>query len=107
MSLLTEMFSGKYLKKLVGRSDIEDALKRLDKLTQEEARMATAQVLQVTHTVDGRVKAVDDKVAKVIDGTQYIFNQSLIKFNSMCLDGRQAREVRQQIATDVDQVKRS
>ena len=107
MSLLTEMFSGKYLKKLVGRSDIEDALKRLDKLTQEEARMATAQVLQVTHTVDGRVKAVDDKVAKVIDGTQYIFNQSLIKFNSMRLDGRQAREVRQQIATDVDQVKRS
>ena len=68
MSLLTEMFSGKYLKKLVGRTDIEDALKRLDKLTQEEVRMATAQVLKVTHTIDDRVKAVDDKVAAVIDG---------------------------------------
>jgi hypothetical protein len=65
---LTEIFSEKYLKKLVGRTDIEDALKRLDKLTQEEARMATAQVLKVTHTVDDRVKAVDDKVAAVIDG---------------------------------------
>jgi hypothetical protein len=135
MSLLTEVFSGKYLKKLVGRTDIEDALKRLDKLTQEEARMATAQILKVTHTVDDRVrgvtdkvvrvdnrvagiddrvasvddrvKAVDDKVAEVIDGAQYIFNQSLIKFNSMRLDGRQAREVLQQTATDVDQVKRS
>ena len=114
MSLLTEMFSGKYLKKLVGRTDIEDALKKLDKLTQEEARMATAQILKVTHTVDDRVrsvddrvKAVDDKVAEVIDGAKYIFNQSSIKFNSKRLDGRQAREVLQQTATDVDQVKRS
>ena len=30
---------------------MEDALKRLDRLTDEEARMATAQVLRVTHTV--------------------------------------------------------
>ena len=28
----------KYLKKLIGRKDIEDALRRLDQLTQEEAR---------------------------------------------------------------------
>jgi ribosomal 50S subunit-associated protein YjgA (DUF615 family) len=61
----------KYLKKLVGMTDIEDALKRLDKLTQEEARMATAQVLRVVHTVDDRVKAVDDKVTTVIDGAQF------------------------------------
>jgi hypothetical protein len=102
---LTELFSETYLKKLVGRTEIEDALKRLDKLTQEEARMATAQVLRVTHTVDervkgvtddvlgvdnrvagvdnrvagvdDRVKAVDDKVATVIDGAYHIFNLSL------------------------------
>lgn len=53
---------------------MEDSLKRLDKLTQEEARMATAQVLKVTHIVDERVKgvvnqivAVDDRVAIVDD----------------------------------------
>ena len=68
LSQLTEIFLERYLKKLVGRTDIEDALKRLDKLTQEEARMATAQVLKVTHTIDDRVKAVDDKVAAVVDG---------------------------------------
>jgi archaellum component FlaC len=64
---LTELFSGKYLKKLIGRTEIEDALKRLDKLTQEEARMATAQVLKVTHTVDDRVREVTDKVIDVDD----------------------------------------
>jgi len=71
ISPLTKIFSEKYLKKLVGRTDIEDALKRLDKLTQEEARMATVQVLKVTHTVDDRVKVVDDKVTTVIDGAQF------------------------------------
>ena len=67
----------KYLKKLIGKTDIEDALKRLDKLTNEEVRMATAEVLRTTHTiddrvagVDDRVKAVDDKVVVVIDGAQ-------------------------------------
>ena len=35
----------------MGRNDIEDALKRLDKLTQEEARMAVAETLKLTHIV--------------------------------------------------------
>ena len=55
------------MKKLVGRTDLEDALKRLDKLTHEEARMTTAQVLKVTHTVDDRVRRVDDKVVGIDD----------------------------------------
>jgi hypothetical protein len=75
--------SEKYLKKLIGRRDIEDALSRLDRLTQEEARMATAQVLKVAHRVEDGVKAVgeqvkgadikvkeiDDKVDVAIEGT--------------------------------------
>ena len=32
---------------------MEDALKRLDRLTQEEARMAAAETLKLTHTVLG------------------------------------------------------
>jgi hypothetical protein len=55
----------KFLKKLVGRKDIEDALTRLDKLTQEEARMAAAQILRLTHSVNDKVKAVDEKVTGV------------------------------------------
>jgi hypothetical protein len=60
---LTEPFSEKYLKKLFGNgTDIEDALKRLDILTQEEAQMAAAQVMKATHAVDdtGRVRGVAD-----------------------------------------------
>jgi hypothetical protein len=37
------------LKKLVGRTDIEDALKRLDDLTREEVQMAIAQILETTN----------------------------------------------------------
>ena len=59
--------SEKYLKKLIGKNDIEDALKRLDKLTNEEVRMVTAQVLKATHTVEDRVVDVDDKLACVDD----------------------------------------
>ena len=50
------------MKKLMGRTEIEDGLKKLDKLTQEEARMAAAQNLKATHTVDERVKGVADAV---------------------------------------------
>ena len=77
---MTEPFSEKYLKKLFGnKTDVEDALKRLDVLTQEEAQMAAAQVLNATHTVDdtGRVRgvadialSVDNRVAGVSDQVQ-------------------------------------
>jgi hypothetical protein len=63
---LTEPFSEKYLKKLFGNTtDIEDALKRLDRLTQEEARMAAAQLLKVTNTIDNRVGGIADNVLVV------------------------------------------
>ena len=68
-----EPFSGNYLKKLIGNSDIEDALKRLDKLT-EEARMAAVQILRVRGitdnvlAVDNRVVTVNDRVARVVKG---------------------------------------
>ena len=83
----------KHLKKLMGKTDIEDALKRLDKLTQDEVRMATAQLLTLTHGVDhkatridgkvtriddevkgvsGKVRDIDDKVRVVHEGSQYV-----------------------------------
>ena len=45
--LLSELFA----RKLLGRKDIEDALKRLDSLIQEEFRMVTAHTLGVTTEV--------------------------------------------------------
>lgn len=49
--LLFEGSPEKYFKKLVGRVDLEGALKRLDKLTHDETRMATTQVLKDTYNV--------------------------------------------------------
>jgi uncharacterized protein YoxC len=37
----------------------------LDKLTQEEARMASAELLKMAHSVDGKVMGVDDRVKGV------------------------------------------
>jgi hypothetical protein len=52
----------KFLKKLLGRNDVEDALMRLDKLTQEEAKMATAEVLKITRGMDTNMKVLIDGV---------------------------------------------
>ena len=93
-------YSGKYFKKLIGEDGVEDALKRLDRLTQEEARMAAAQLLKVTNTIGNTVGGIADNVLVVhnivagiddasvdecvayvddhlkdVDGAQYIFNQ--------------------------------
>jgi hypothetical protein len=57
----------RFLGKLTGNTDIENSLNKLDKLTQEEARMASAELLKATHTVDGKVTGVDDRVKGVDD----------------------------------------
>jgi hypothetical protein len=58
----------KFGKRLIGRTEMEDGLKRLDKLTHEEAWMGMAQNLKATHAVGERVGVVDDRVAEVIRG---------------------------------------
>jgi hypothetical protein len=71
-SFLADLDSEKFLKKLIGRSDVEDAVSRLDSLTKEESLMTMAKNLEVTHDVDGNVKDIkvlaqdiDDKVQGV------------------------------------------
>ena len=70
IDLLAQICSEKYLKKLIGNTEAEDSLQRLDKLTHEEARMASAELLKVTHRVEGKVKGVDDKVQDVRSDVQ-------------------------------------
>ena len=45
-------------KKLLGESEIEVILQRLDRLIQEEARIIAAQTLGVVHSLVGNVKTV-------------------------------------------------
>jgi hypothetical protein len=107
-------------------ADLEDALKKLDRLTQEEARMAHAEVLRITHSirdgvqiVDGKVEevgdkvqCVDDKVQVVIDGARGLHSQLKGLLTSIFSDSTQARvaaqETRlviQQAANDIDEIK--
>jgi hypothetical protein len=46
----------KFTKKILGESEVETVLRRLDRLTQEEARMTVAQTLGVVHGLVGSVK---------------------------------------------------
>ena len=89
-SHLTYRHAEKYVNKLLGKDDIESALKRLDTLTQEEARMATVEVLKM-------MRSVNDKVNVVLDGTQRV----VIRSSTLCrtfifLDGRETKEITQQ-----------
>ncbi|KAH9028626.1 hypothetical protein EDB85DRAFT_2291206, partial [Lactarius pseudohatsudake] len=98
----------KFLKKLAGMTDLEDAVKKLDRLTQEEARMALAEVLRITHDVRDEVKVVDGKVAEVGDKVQCIDEKVQIAID----DGKEtrvvvteAKPIIQQMANNVDEVK--
>ena len=65
--MLTKRREEKFFRKLAGMADLEDALKKLDRLTQEEARMANAEVMRVTHSIRDGIKVVDGKVDEVGD----------------------------------------
>jgi hypothetical protein len=111
--MYANLCSEKFLKKLVGKKNIEDALRRLDKLTQEEARMAAAQILSLTHAVDDKVtgvgsklKGVDNKMDIVIKGTPVLLVTHLpILIAYMYLDGKDTKVFVQQTSNNVDDMK--
>ena len=55
-----ERVTEQFAKKLLGDSEIEKILKRLDRLTQEEARMTVAQTLAIVHGLLDNTKVVMD-----------------------------------------------
>jgi hypothetical protein len=59
---MVECAAEKFAKKLLGETEIESVLKRLDRLTQEEARMTVVQTLEVVHGLMSNVKVVMDGV---------------------------------------------
>ena len=58
MASLIERITEKFAKKLIGESDIEAVLRRLDRLTQEEVRMTAANSLEVIHELFNNLKEV-------------------------------------------------
>jgi hypothetical protein len=67
---LAEDVTEKFTKKLLGKSDVEAILQRLDRLTQEEARMTAAHTLEVVHGLFNNLK-------EVMDGAQASFGVAI------------------------------
>ncbi|KAH8999661.1 hypothetical protein EDB86DRAFT_3101604 [Lactarius hatsudake] len=61
-----------FLKKILGRNDIDDALLRLDKLEQGELRMVTAQVLMTTSDLKDTTNDIKDATCHIKDVTSDI-----------------------------------
>jgi hypothetical protein len=57
--------SEKFLKKVAGIAKLDDGLKKLDRMTNEELRMASAEALRIGHTIGEKVEGVDKKVQGV------------------------------------------
>ena len=68
---MAECAAEKFAQKLLGESAIEAVLQRLDRLTQDEARMTGAQTLSVVYGLVGSMKAV-------MEGTEWLHIQSYL-----------------------------
>ena len=79
---LLKGYSDKYFRNWFGNREVEDSLHKLDRLTQEEARMASAEYLKMAHRIDGKVMSadgimmVDERVANVGERVRDIEEQA-------------------------------
>jgi hypothetical protein len=60
MRPFTQGDAEKLVKKLLGENEVEAVLQRLDRLTQDEARMTAAQMLEVVYGLVQNMKVVMD-----------------------------------------------
>ena len=97
--LLVSQFSiEKFAKKLFGESEVEAVLQRLDRLTQDEARITVAQTLSVVHGLVNNTKIV-------MEGAQSFFDWSLtFCWTLLLLDGKVSTDsIRQALSMSLAQ----
>ncbi|KAH8979310.1 hypothetical protein EDB92DRAFT_1821088 [Lactarius akahatsu] len=90
----------KFIKKLAGRRDIEDALERLDKLTREEAQMATTEVLRLT-------RSINDKMESANKGDSVLIYSTHHPHTSAFLGGKERSAAIQRIVNTLDDMNRN
>jgi hypothetical protein len=76
-SSLAHCVTEKFAKKFLGDNEIETVLQRLDRLTQDEARMTVAQTLGVVHGLVGNMKIF-------MEGTECLRDYLQIMFLTIC-----------------------
>ena len=67
-STYTERSTEKFMKKIIGDNDIEAVLRRLDRLTLDEARAAGVQTLEVVHGLVKHRRVVLDGEKPILTG---------------------------------------
>lgn len=73
--LLVAQYNAEKLgKKLLGEDDVEAVLKRLDRLTQEEARATVAQTLEIVHGLVGNMNVIMDGEQTLIVLLPFLLN---------------------------------
>ena len=78
--LVCDLALEKFAKKLLGESEIEGVLHRLDRLTLDEARMTGTETLHVVHGLMGNLKLI-------IGGTQLSHRWLRIAHRPVWIDG--------------------
>ena len=92
-TLATQRAAEKFAKKLLGDSEVEAVVQRLDRLTQEESRMAATQTLGVVH-------GLVDNMKVVMEGTECLQLFSYIVLKICSVDGKASTDsIRQDLGT--------
>ncbi|KAH9167680.1 hypothetical protein EDB89DRAFT_1890367 [Lactarius sanguifluus] len=107
----------KFVKKVAGWTDLEDGLKKLDNLTDEEVAMASARILKLTYIIDNKVtvvgegvKVIDEKVQVVKSEVQLVgANVKEIddKVQTMAEDATEVKIIIRQTTDQINNVKRN
>jgi len=83
--LVRDLRLEKFAKKLLGESEIEDVLHRLDRLTLDEARMTGTETLQIIHGLVSNLKLV-------MDGTRLLLCSLLMVHRAVEIDGTRSMD---------------
>ncbi len=83
--LVRDLRLEKFAKKLLGESEIEDVLHRLDRLTLDEARMTGTETLQIVHGLVSNMKLV-------MGGTRLLLCSLLMVHRTVQIDGTRSMD---------------
>ena len=87
---------------MAGRTDLEDGMKTLEKLTLEEVAMASAQLLKVTHNIHNAVTVFTDGVEGVDEKVEFVVAQAGAIKRDVQVISDQVEEVDKKLQVIVD-----
>ena len=94
-SFLADYDQETFLKALMGRREVEDALQRLDWLTKEESLVALATNLETTYSIDRIVRCVDKNVKAAKEGIHCFLSPYLYRpFFSLLRSKTETHEIK-------------